>query len=59
MLYTLISANTNKGQQIKLLVNLIKTSGEREDRTTEIACEFLQDVAYLAQSVQGDFKCIL
>ena len=39
MLYTLISANTNKGQQIKLLVNLIKTSGEREDRTTEIACE--------------------
>ena len=50
MLYTLKSANTNKGQQIKLLVNFIKTSGEREDRTTEIACELQQDVAYLAQS---------
>ena len=48
-----------KGQQINLLVNLIKTSGEREDHTTEITCELQQDVTYLDQSVQGDFKCIL
>ena len=59
MLYTLISANLNKGHQIKLLVNLIKASGEREDRTTEITCALQQEVTYLDQSVQGDFKCIL
>ena len=59
MLFTLISANLNKGHQIKLLVNLIKMNGEREDHFTEITCVLQQDVTYLDQSIQGDFQCIL
>ena len=49
-----------KNENITLLVNLIKESGEKEDEAREITCTLKKDVSPPeGESAQGEFRCEL
>ena len=49
-----------KNEKVKLWVNLIKESGEREDEAREINCTLQNDVSlHDGEIAQGEFKCEL
>ena len=58
MFYALITNALKAGFQIKMKVNLIKITGEREDEAIEIPCSLLKDVSPAeGQTLQGNFRC--
>ena len=60
VLFTLISDQINQGYEIKLLVNLIKLSGEREDESKQVVCSLKDGVSpEEGQSLQEEFECSL
>ena len=60
MFYALVTDVMEAGFQIKMNVNLIKITGEREVETIEIPCYLLKNVSPAeGQTLQGDFRCSL
>ena len=58
MFFGLITDFLKQGFEIKIFVNLIKISGEREDEAKEIICSLSDDISPPeGQSLQGSFKC--
>lgn len=60
MFFGLVTESYSSGTEIKMLVNLIKVTGETEEDTTEVKCSLESEISTsLGQSTQGDFKCTL
>lgn len=58
MFFALITEKLSAGEKIKLLVNLIKANGEREEKSTEIICTLVNNITLdNGKSQQGDFNC--
>jgi len=60
MFFGLVTESYSAGTEIKMLVNLIKVTGETEEDTTEVKCSLKSDISTSeGQPIQGDFKCSL
>ena len=60
MFFGLVTESYSTGTEIKMLVNLIKVTGETEEDTTKVKCSLESDISTSeGQSTQGDFKYTL